>query len=94
MEFQKDWREFKLKTIYKIVGYPVYLFDLFGKKIPTKIKNPWVLFPVIIIYSFVCIFSIPLLVGYFFNQDIFVLWCVIGWSMMVSYEKGYCETKI
>lgn len=94
MEFQKDWREFKLKTIYKIVGYPVYLYDLFGKKITTKIKNPWVLFLVILLYSFVCILGIPLLVGHLFNQDIFVLWCVIGCSMVVAYEKGYCETKI
>lgn len=81
-----------MKPIYKIVGYPVYLFDLIGKKITTKIKNRWVRFTVILLYSFVCIFSIPLLVSYFFNQDIWVLWMVIGWSMLVAYDKGYCET--
>lgn len=84
-----------MKKIYNIFGYPFYLFDSFGRKITNTIKNVWVVFFVILLYSFVCFFSIPLLVQYFFHQDIFVLWCIIGWGLTVAYEKSdfYEQTR-
>lgn len=84
-----------MKKLYNIIGFPVYLYDSFGRKLVNDIENAWVCFFVILLYSCVCIFSIPLVAQYVFHKDIFMLWIIIGYGMMVAYEKSeyYEQTR-
>lgn len=90
MEFQKDGEGFKMKSLFKIIGWPTYQVTRIDRKIQNIQSNMIGILTALIVSMF-WMFGLPLAIEYFFHVEIILHWFIFFYFSVVCYEKGYNE---